>query len=98
MKDYREKPDLLEPLPEYNYRLAQVGAILISHRARYLKALEQAASGYHSAFSAGKETMTLVYRTVSTVEDRLPSGKPSSSRFWSTRSGTTAQNWTPGSV
>ena len=69
LKDYREKPDLLEPLPEYNYRLAQVGAILISHRARYLKALEQAASGYHSAFSAGKETMTLVYRTVSTVED-----------------------------
>ena len=47
LKDYREKPDLLEPLPEYNYRLAQVGAILISHRARYLKALEQAASGYH---------------------------------------------------
>ena len=45
LKDYREKPDLLEPLPEYNYRLAQVGAILISHRARYLKALEQAASG-----------------------------------------------------
>ena len=69
LKDYREKPDLLEPLPEYNYRLAQVGAILISHRARYLKALEQAASGYHSAFSAGKETMTLVYRTVSTVTD-----------------------------
>lgn len=31
LKDYREKPDLLEPLPEYNYRLAQVGAILISH-------------------------------------------------------------------
>ena len=28
LKDYREKPDLLEPLPEYNYRLAQVGALL----------------------------------------------------------------------
>ena len=53
LKDYREKPDLLEPLPEYNYRLAQVGAIIIAHRARYLEALGVAANSYHSAFSAG---------------------------------------------
>ena len=64
LKDYREKPDLLEPLPEYNYRLAQVGAIVIAHRARYLEALGAAASSYHSAFSAGRENLTLQYHTV----------------------------------
>ena len=69
LKDYREKPDLLEPLPEYNYRLAQVGAILIAHRARYLEALGKEASAYHSAFSAGREQLRLQYHTVSTVED-----------------------------
>lgn len=69
LKDYREKPSLLEPLPEYNYRLAQVGAIVIAHRARYLEALGAAASSYHSAFSAGRENLTLQYHTVSTVED-----------------------------
>ena len=69
LKDYHEKPDLLGPLPEYNYRLAQVGAILIAHRARYLEALGTAASEYHHAFSAGKENLTLQYHTVSTVTD-----------------------------
>ena len=67
LKDYREKPDLLEPLPEYNYRLAQVGTMIISQRARYLEALGSAANAYHSAFSAGREHLTLQYHTVSTV-------------------------------
>ena len=69
LKDYREKPDLLGPLPEYNYRLAQVGTILIAHRARYLEALSKAASDYHHAFSAGREQLTLQYHTVSTVRN-----------------------------
>ena len=34
LKDYHDAPSLLEPLPEFNYRMAQVGAILISYRAR----------------------------------------------------------------
>ena len=69
LKDWREKQDLLEPLPEYNYRLAQVGAILISQRARYIEALGKAAADYHSAFSAGREALRLAYHTVSTVKD-----------------------------
>ena len=39
LKDYNDRPSLLEPLPEFNYRMAQVGAILISYRARYLREL-----------------------------------------------------------
>ena len=69
LKDYHENPSLLEPLPEFNTRLAQVGAILIAHRARYLRALSEAAGAYHSEFSGGKEHLTLEYHTVSTVTD-----------------------------
>ena len=39
LKDYNDRPSLLEPLPEFNYHMAQVGAILISYRARYLREL-----------------------------------------------------------
>ena len=69
LKDYRELPSLLEPLPEYNYRLAQVGAVLIWHRARYLAKLADCAAGFHHAFSGGKEKFTLQYKTVSTISD-----------------------------
>lgn len=69
LKDCHESPSLLEPLPEFNTRLAQVGAVLISHRARYLKALSEAAGAYHYEFSGGKENLTLEYHTVSTVTD-----------------------------
>ena len=69
LKDYHEQPSLLEPLPEFNYRMAQVGAILVSSRARYLRELAGAAGEFHREFSGGKETLTLEYQTVSTVTD-----------------------------
>ncbi len=69
LKDYHEHPSLLEPLPEFNYRMAQVGALLIGYRARYLKKLDAAAGAYHREFSGGGETLCLRYQTVSTVTD-----------------------------
>ena len=69
LKDYNARPSLLEPLPEFNYRMAQVGAILISYRARYLRELSAQAGQFHAEFSGGKETLRLRYQTVSTVTD-----------------------------
>ena len=69
LKDYHEAPSLLEPLPEFNYRMAQVGAILISYRARFLRELSRQARLYHAEFSGGREALSLVYQTVSTVTD-----------------------------
>ena len=69
LKDYHDRPSLLEPLPEFNLRMAQVGAILISYRARYLRELSQQAGLYHEEFSGGRETLTLDYQTVSTITD-----------------------------
>ena len=69
LKDYQEQPALLDILPEYNTRLCQVGALLISYRARFFEGLGKAAREYHNRFSGGKEDFSLTYHTVSTVED-----------------------------
>ncbi len=69
LKDHFENRSLLEILPEYNARLCQVGALLISYRARFYDSLGKAAAGFHSQFSGGAEDFTLEYKTVSTVTD-----------------------------
>ena len=69
LKDRFENPALLEILPEYNTRLCQVGALLISYRARFFEGLGKEAAIYHGQFSGGREESILSYHTVSTVED-----------------------------
>ncbi len=69
LKDHFDNPGLLEILPEYNTRLWQVGALLISYRARFFDSLGKAAAVYHGQFSGGSEDFTLHYKTVSTVDD-----------------------------
>ena len=73
LKDRFEHPALLEILPEYNLRLCQVGALLISYRARFYESLGKEASVYHGQFSGGAEDFTLDYHTVSTVSDPFAS-------------------------
>ena len=69
LKDHFAYPGVLSILPEYNTRLCQVGALLISYRARFYDALGRAAAEYHGQFSAGAEEFVLRYKTVSTVKD-----------------------------
>lgn len=69
LRDRFETPSLLQILPEYSQRLCQVGAILISYRARFLRGLGQEVTRFHREFSGGKETLEIPYRTVSTVTD-----------------------------
>lgn len=69
LKDHFDKPNLLAILPEYNQRLCQVGALLISYRARFYEALGKSAQKFHSQFSGGVENFSLDYKTVSTVKD-----------------------------
>lgn len=73
LRDRYETPSLLAVLPEYNARMAQVGALLISYRARFLQALEQSAARFHEEFSGGGERLTLRYQTVSSVVDPFAS-------------------------
>jgi DNA replication and repair protein RecF len=69
LKDRFENPRIVEILPEYDLRLCQVGALLISYRARFYEGLGKAAAAYHGHFSGGAEEFTLEYKTVSTVKD-----------------------------
>lgn len=74
LKDRFEMPSLLQALPDYNLRLAQVGAVLIEYRAWYLEKLAVLAAEFHGDFSSGRETLSLSYQTVSNIEN------PSASR------------------
>ena len=69
LKDRFENPALLEILPEYNTRLCQIGALLISYRARFFDSLGKSAAIFHGQFSGGAEAFSLEYKTVSTVAD-----------------------------
>ena len=69
LKDHFENPAVMAILPEYNTRLCQVGALLISYRARFYEGLGKAAAKYHGQFSGGSEEFDLQYKTVSTVKD-----------------------------
>ena len=69
LKDHFDNPAVLEILPEYNTRLCQVGALLISYRARFYDSLGASAARFHGQFSGGAEEFALEYKTVSTVTD-----------------------------
>ena len=69
LKDWKDNPAALEILPEYNARLCQVGALLISYRARFYESLGREAAAFHGQFSGFAEEFQLQYKTVSTVTD-----------------------------
>ena len=69
LKDHFDHPGMLEILPEYNTRLCQVGALLISYRARFYDSLGNSAAAFHGQFSGGSEEFRLEYKTVSSVKD-----------------------------
>ena len=69
LKDHFDNSAVLAILPEYNARLCQVGALLISYRARFYDSLGKAAAKYHGQFSGGAEEFMLQYQTVSNVTD-----------------------------
>ncbi len=69
LKDKEENIAVLAVLPEFNDRLCQVGAMVISYRARFFQALAREAAVYHRQFSGELEALALGYKTVSTVTD-----------------------------
>lgn len=69
LKAQVEAPQMLQLLPEFNERLAQVGALVIGYRAKYLRALAEKASACHAEFSGGREALTIAYQTVSNIDD-----------------------------
>ena len=75
LKDWREKPSLLETLDEFSDALARVSAHLIRYRAAFSQRLGEAAAPIHRDFSGEGEQLELRYLTVSSVRDPFASAK-----------------------
>ncbi len=73
LKDWREKPSLLDILDDFSLRMAKISAELIYYRTSWCERLSEEAAGIHSDISGVGEKLRLKYKTVSTVED--PTGK-----------------------
>lgn len=71
LRDWQEKPSLLDTLDEFSERMARTGALLIHYRAHYIRKLTGFASEIHRDFSGARENLELRYETVKTVRDPL---------------------------
>lgn len=69
LRDFAEKPSLFAVLEDFNDALAQAGALIIHYRAHFIKRLLNSADAIQQDFSGGRETLSLRYQTVSTIED-----------------------------
>ena len=69
LRDWEEKPSLLEALPEFNEQMALYGAVIIGYRAKLCRALGEYAAAAHAECSGGREELSLSYKTVSAVTD-----------------------------
>lgn len=75
LKDWREKPSLLETLDEFSDAMCRMSAQLIRYRAAFASRLKEAAAPIHLDFSNSLEELDIKYKTVSTVTDPLGQAK-----------------------
>ena len=75
LRDWREKPALLDTLDDFSDQMCRVSAKLIRYRAAYARRLERASQPIHRAFAGGEEELSLTYQTVSSVKDPFASEK-----------------------
>ena len=69
LKDWREKPSLLDTLDEFSDGMCRVSSQMIRYRAAFTQRLCEAAKPIHSEFSGSGEELDIGYCTVSTVTD-----------------------------
>ena len=75
LRDWREKPALLDTLDEFSDGMCRASAQLIRYRAAFTARLNEAAPPIHRDFSGDGEQLDIRYRTVSTVRDPFASAK-----------------------
>ena len=69
LRDWREKPSLLDTLDVFSDGMCLCSAKIIRYRASFARRLSETAQSVQSEFSRGAEKLTLTYTTVSTVAD-----------------------------
>lgn len=71
LRDWREKPSLLETLDDFSDQMCKVSAQIIRYRAAFTARLDEWSREIHQDFSGGRDTLRLRYVTVSTVKDPM---------------------------
>lgn len=69
LKDWHEKPSLLDTLDEFSDCMCRISAKMIRYRAAFAKRLSETAEPIHREFSGNGEELSVQYRTVSSVLD-----------------------------
>ena len=72
VRDYQDKPSMLDLLDDYDIRLAQQSARLIYYRSAFAAILSEKAACIHNEFSGGAESLAINYKTVGGMD---PAGK-----------------------
>lgn len=75
LKDWREKPSLLDTLDEFSDGMCRTSAQLIRYRASFAARFADEAAPIHSEFSGADEKLGIEYSTVSAVKDPTASAK-----------------------
>ena len=71
LRDWPDRPSLLQTLDDFSLRMAQTGALVVHYRAHFVRRLAEQACAVHRDFSGGREELGLAYQTVSAVSDPL---------------------------
>ena len=71
LRDYRERPDMMDVLDEFSLNLAKYGAELIRYRASWCARAAEAAGDLHRDISGREERLQLRYRTISSIDEPL---------------------------
>lgn len=69
LRDFDQRPGLLDTLPEFNEQMIRLGAALIQYRHQFSLRLAEYAAIHHRECSGGREELEVRYQTVSSVED-----------------------------
>ena len=75
LKDWKEKPSLLDTLDAFSDGLCRASAQIIRYRAAYISRLNRAVGPIHEEFSGRGEELELRYHTVSSVRDPFAPAK-----------------------
>lgn len=75
LREYTEKPALLDTLPDFNEKMIQSGEVIIKERFEFIKLLSERAKAYHSSISSDSEDLRVEYQTKENLRYEIENAK-----------------------
>jgi len=73
LREYIEKPSLLDTLPEFSEKMIQSGELIIKERLSFISILSERAKAYHGSISSERESLGLEYMTKENLRAEMES-------------------------